>query len=224
VRVVSSGDLTAGAASIVRFGGSNSATSGYIGYGGTGSTIDIWNTLNGSIVFGTNSTERMRIDASGNLRVGTAASPRLNVDGTSTSTYTGGVRATRQDFYSFLSTAEFGGAARYVHMKTNIQTNGTTQMFAIGFDGYSYGEVKNIDSRLGFYSYPPSNAVISIASSGTHTCSAYKSADNFVVMTILITSFYFPGYSLSQYYTAQGNPFDVSVTSVTLSASATGVY
>jgi hypothetical protein len=109
-------------------------------------------------------------------------------------------------------------------MKTNIQINAVNQMFAIGFNGYSYGEVKNIDSRLGFYSYIVSDDVISIASSGTHTCSAYKSTDGFVVMTIFIPNFYFPGYSLSQYYTAQGNPFDVSITAATTSASATGVY
>ena len=67
VRVISSGDLTTGAASFVRFGGSNSAISGYVGYGGVGSTMDVFNTLSGAITFGTSNTERMRIDSSGRV-------------------------------------------------------------------------------------------------------------------------------------------------------------
>ena len=74
VRVTSSGNLTTGAASLLRFGGSNSATSGYIGYGGTASTIDLWNTLAGSLTFGTSNLERMRITSGGNLLLGTTAS------------------------------------------------------------------------------------------------------------------------------------------------------
>ena len=77
VRVVSSGDLTTGSVSIIRFGGSNSATSGYLGYGGTTSTIDLWNTLSGSITFGTNNTERARITSGGDLLVGTTSSSGL---------------------------------------------------------------------------------------------------------------------------------------------------
>ena len=82
VRVTSSGNLTTGAASLLRFGGSNSATSGYIGYGGTASTIDLWNTLAGSLTFGTSNLERMRITSGG--LVGIAVSPtthRLEVNG-----------------------------------------------------------------------------------------------------------------------------------------------
>ena len=73
IRAVSSGDLTAGATSLIRFGGSNSAISGYVGYGGFNSTLDIANALNGPTVFYTNNLERGRFDASGNLLVGTTA-------------------------------------------------------------------------------------------------------------------------------------------------------
>lgn len=68
LRVVSSGNLTSGAASILRLGGSNSATSGYFGYGGTSSQIDVWNTLNGALTFATNNTERGRFTAAGDFQ------------------------------------------------------------------------------------------------------------------------------------------------------------
>ena len=71
IRFVSSGNLNSGGASFLRFGGSNNAASGYVGYGGTASTYDIWNGLNGAITFGTNDVERMRITSDGNLLVGT---------------------------------------------------------------------------------------------------------------------------------------------------------
>jgi hypothetical protein len=73
IRLISSGDLTAGAASFVRYGGSNNANSGYIGYGGAGSQIDLWNNLAGSIVFGTNAAERVRINSGGDFLVGTTS-------------------------------------------------------------------------------------------------------------------------------------------------------
>lgn len=86
VRVTSSGDLTAGAASLIRFGGSNNQISGYAGYGGTASTFDIWNTLAGAITFGTSNTERMRIDSGGNVGIGTTApATALHVVGTDSS-------------------------------------------------------------------------------------------------------------------------------------------
>lgn len=88
VRVVASGDLTSGGASFIRFGGSNSATSGYLGYGGTGSTYDVYNGLNGPMIFSTNAAERARIDSSGNLGVGTASPGnyyRLTINGVGTS-------------------------------------------------------------------------------------------------------------------------------------------
>jgi len=69
VRVVSSGNLTSGGSSFIRFGGSNSATSGYVGFGGTASQLDVWNTLNGAMTFATNNLERMRITAGGEVNI-----------------------------------------------------------------------------------------------------------------------------------------------------------
>ena len=44
------------------------STATYIGYIGSNSSAYVWNQDNGPILFGTNDTERMRIDSSGNLK------------------------------------------------------------------------------------------------------------------------------------------------------------
>jgi hypothetical protein len=71
LRITTSGSLAAGASAFVRFGGSNSATSGYVGYGGSANECYLWNALSGATIFGTANTERMRIDSSGRLLVRT---------------------------------------------------------------------------------------------------------------------------------------------------------
>ena len=105
VRLVSSGNLTSGAASLLRFGGSNSAISGYVGFGGNSSTYDLVNSLNGPMVFYTNDTERMRIDSSGNLLVGTTSATgyRLTVNNNGNGGIS--VQQTGAGQYSYISNA-----------------------------------------------------------------------------------------------------------------------
>ena len=57
----------------------------YFGFGGSVNQLDIWNYKNGPIRLGTNSTEAVRVDASGNVGIGTSAiGARLHVLPTTT--------------------------------------------------------------------------------------------------------------------------------------------
>ncbi len=72
-----------------------SATDGFLYGPTTSNSIDaiMWNFENGNAIFGTNSTERMRITGSGQVGIGTTApGPKLHVEGyTTTSVTIGGV-------------------------------------------------------------------------------------------------------------------------------------
>jgi hypothetical protein len=57
---------------------------GYVGYGGS-NALYLWNELNSNVIFGTNNTERMRINSSGNVGIGTTnPGAKLEVKATST--------------------------------------------------------------------------------------------------------------------------------------------
>jgi len=70
LRITTSDSLASTGAALVRFGGSNSATSGYVGFGGTANDYYNWNALSGASIFGTANTERMRITDVGNVGIG----------------------------------------------------------------------------------------------------------------------------------------------------------
>ena len=113
-------------------------------------------------------------------------------------------------------------ATRYVHLKTNQPMNNI--MFAYQFQGYEFGALKPIDAMVVGYPYGPSNDVINKGTSGTHTCGAYKSADGYTVLTILLASTYFVGFIVNQIGAGPQGLFPTIITASTYSASATGVY
>jgi hypothetical protein len=127
----------------------------------------------------------------------------------------------RQHFYSYTDTNSTL-TNRYVHLKTNIVVSAAVaQMYSLKFQGHSFNESKAVDANLVFYSYIGS--IINTGNNGTHVCSAYKSADNFAVLTILFPTLYYVAFSLSQFITAQGLA-KFNITNSTVSTSATGVY
>lgn len=66
----------------IRMTENNEANGFDVGISGTTSTAIVWNSKNTAMRFGTNKIERMRIDASGNVGIGTASpSARLSVAG-----------------------------------------------------------------------------------------------------------------------------------------------
>lgn len=79
-RLESTGNLTTSTpVSLLRFAGSN-GLSGYVGFGGVASTLDVVNTLNGPVRFFANNTEWMRINAAGSIGIGVTATPGATLD------------------------------------------------------------------------------------------------------------------------------------------------
>jgi hypothetical protein len=147
-------------------------------------------------------------DASGNTVISGALSSGSGV-------------AARRDFYSYSNNADSGSL--YVHLKTNRSPVSESMMYAVKFEGYSYGQAIPVDANLVWYNYAPNSNVISVGTSGTHSCGAYKSADGFAVMTLYVPTLYFLAFNLSQIRAAQGMAA-IQITAVTVSASSSGVY
>lgn len=113
-------------------------------------------------------------------------------------------------------------ATQYIHFKTSQTMNNV--MNTVKFEGYEYGSSKPVSASVSYYPYSPSNAVINVGTYGSHTCGAYKSSDGYAVITILVASTYFLGLVLSQMGPGPQGLFPITITAVTNSSSATGVY
>jgi hypothetical protein len=203
-------------ANTVNIDTNGSGTARYYSHGANASTKGSheWRlaSSNGSL-----DTAGMTLTSASDLSVGGSmrASTTLSVGG---AIYTD--NPARQHFYSFGQGTMNGG---YVHLKTNAYQT-STQMYSVLFSGHDYSGAKSIFCTLGWYQYSPSNGPISIGgNAGTHSVSAYKSADGYTVMVMGPTGGYYTAFTLSQFYTTQGLA-DLTITASASSASATGVY
>jgi hypothetical protein len=74
VRTETTGDLTSTGQAYFSIYGSN-GNSGYVGFGGAASTLDVVNRLNGPVRFHANNAEAARITSTGNLAIGRTDAP-----------------------------------------------------------------------------------------------------------------------------------------------------
>jgi len=126
----------------------------------------------------------------------------------------------RLNFYRYMSADQ--GSLQYVHFKTNYSM-ATDTSFCIKFSGYEYGGMKPVKASL--VGRINAGTVYQIGSYGSQTCSSYKSADGFLVLTIYVASIYFLGISLDQVSVDPQRamiPMNISISSY--SSSSTGVY
>jgi len=139
LRLESTGDFTTTGTSYLRFYDTGGAK-GYFGYGGTASQMDLQsgpsmnlniNAVGGTFTFSTSNSERMRIDSSGNVGIGTSSpSSRLHVYTSAaeinrlTSTATNGGY---QVFYADNTTATYFGS-----MKAILSTGNASDFAIIG--------------------------------------------------------------------------------------------
>jgi hypothetical protein len=72
IRLKTTGAIGSGSTCFLQYDDSV-GDSAYVGFGGTANSFDIYNRKNGPMVFATNGTPQMRLDASGNLLVGTTS-------------------------------------------------------------------------------------------------------------------------------------------------------
>ena len=127
----------------------------------------------------------------------------------------------RDHIYHYSSSTNLSN--QYIHLKTNIGM--TDRMPLFKFEGYAYGQSKPIDTNLVFYAYSVSNSFLNVGTYGSHTCSVYKSSDGLAVLTILLPSMYYVGFTVSVYQlTPTAVQSNVNITAATNSSSATGVY
>ena len=164
MRIDSSGNLAVGNTSALNTGGSrgnitingtsqailslssggSTSTSGYVYYDGT--NLQLWNnTASSALIFGASATERMRIDSSGNVGIGTSSpDSKLHVVGATSGTGPASIRVG----YGGASTNYSDADTHYIRTGSGslIQTlNGTTQVFTT-----SNTEAMRIDSSGNF--------------------------------------------------------------------------
>lgn len=124
----------------------------------------------------------------------------------------------RSGFYRYYTTDSI--VSQYVHLKTSY-TMSTDISFCVRFSGYAYGEQKPVKAIVA--GRINAGAVGNVGSSGSHVCGAYKSSDNYLVLTLLSGQIYFLGFSLDQFLV--DNKFvQMNVLASRYTSSSTGAY
>jgi hypothetical protein len=185
-----------------------------------------------------NSTERMRIDSSGNVGIGSTTSSLLNTrkfnvfsdslnnDGVHTINYNGA--------NTYMCAAHYmtgASSTPYHDIKTNISCANESIMYRVHVTGYNYGTAETIDLHAAAYAYAAGNSHTALVyqNQGTdsnQTISIYKSSDNFSCIKIYLgTSSYYAGFVYHfEFAQPTGYNKDFEITSDTFSGSSSNQY
>ena len=179
--------IEGGSTAIVRFTGTNySNDGGYVGlnYGG----IELWNKRNAYMRFGTNNTERFRIEADGSVVIGaTTAQQKFEVHG-------GGIRingniTTPSSGVSGALIDYFGSDTRFWSRGADASTVGSFKFIGLENDGGNQSTQLEIDSSgnatfAGIISLPDGSASApSLTNTGDTDTGLFFLADNTIAFT-----------------------------------------
>lgn len=119
-----------------------------------------------------------------------------------------------RDFATFSTTANNGTP---IHIKTNVKIK-TNTMYRFLVEGYNYGIAQPINSETVGYTYSQWACVgndRNINHSPGVSISTYCSADDYVVVKLSASSFYFAGMGISGWFTnPAGKAFDIEATQI----------
>ena len=182
---------------------------GGIYYGG-GSNLDINQYNNGYMRFLTNNNEKVRIDANGNVGIG-SSSPTVKFD-----LYNGRMRYYDGTFSQIPNVVSYkldnNGTGGYA-IKTPFLIGTSYEMAIVHVLGYVYGSSTLVDFKVVFYDYGPSNAPInySMVDSGNDGFVKYLAKDSSGYINICFASlgstYYYARFTVNLYATryAEGN-------------------
>jgi hypothetical protein len=114
-------------------------------------------------------------------------------------------------FYQFSTTS---GSPLYIHMKTNMQKNGSC-MACVEAEGYNYGASLPILCSWVWYNYSADDIIragFKDYYTGMSAHGLYYSSDGYTVLRAYAGSLYFCGFVLNQVTANPVGPFNIQIT------------